>query len=68
MPSEPTNAERTTRAQAALRAYWAAREDEPDDDVLRDLLTDLRHYADANGIDFWKEDASASVNHYIETH
>ena len=40
-----------TQARVELRADPAA--------ILRDLLSDLRHWCDANGIDFAREDHSA---------
>ena len=56
------NRQRATCAEVAVKAYAAAKEptstdyfdfsSEPPQDRLADLLTDLRHWARQNGLDF----------------
>jgi hypothetical protein len=56
--TEPTNQDRAQRIPPALAAYVAATGDgngEPDETTMRDLLADLMHYSQQNGIDFDQE-------------
>ena len=61
-----SNANRVNRATVAVHAYYAT--DPTGDDrhtTLVDLLTDLRHYADALDIDFERA-VVTSYNHHQE--
>jgi len=53
-PLEPSNGERADRADAALRAFLgsAGEPPEPDEDAVRDLLADVAHWCDREGILF----------------
>ena len=48
-----------SRIIGAVDAYGHETEAETPDAKLRDMLGDLRHYADAYGLDFGKEDRAA---------
>lgn len=63
----PTNDDRAEYAHAALEAFQerTRTNDEDGDTILRDLLTDLRHWADREGVDFDRE-LSASLDHFNE--
>lgn len=61
MTQHPDNAKRAERATKGLPVCERDREDN-----LRDLLTDLRHYCDTHGIDFWKQDSLARDNYLCE--
>lgn len=56
--SDPTNDDRAEWAELAIDTFAKAtgmrseRNDEDDETILGDLLTDLRHWAAANGVDF----------------
>jgi len=54
----------TRRAKKALRSYFNAAATE-DNLAVRDLLADLKHYCDANAIDFYAE-LEAAHWHYTE--
>jgi hypothetical protein len=62
--AEPANADRADRIANVKQRYFKDICD-TDDDFVTDLLTDLRHYCDQNGIDFAHRDATA-YQHYIE--
>jgi len=54
---EPSNQSRADRAEHAIGAYCIAHPDyidglEVDDEIITEMLADLRHYCHANGIDF----------------
>lgn len=59
------NRARAARAQAALDAYRALPGADPDC-ALRDLLTDLLHWSDLEGVDFHREWSSAQMNYWGE--
>lgn len=62
-----TNAERAQRADAAVQTHAIAG-GSVEEDVglqLKDLLTDLRHFAEAAGLDFETIDAQAA-GMYVE--
>ena len=65
-----TNAIRAARAGAALEAYARFLDDDPrsfgPDELLSDLLCDLRHWADANGLDFQLTCGSAAISYEAE--
>jgi hypothetical protein len=52
--NEPTNSERAARIDATLESYVIAREDGPDDPEfdLANMLADIMHYCERDGIDF----------------
>lgn len=54
-PILPTNEHRARWAQDALTAYAAKDRCGIDTETLRDLITDLGHWADRNGIAFERE-------------
>lgn len=60
-----TNGERADRAQAALNAYIAHTGDAPDECHFSDLLADLQHYANREGIDF-AEQLARGTYHFGE--
>jgi hypothetical protein len=62
-PDTPSNGERANRAALALKAYIGS--EEPDEANLSDLLSDLRHLADRDGIDFAREFERATAR-YLE--
>lgn len=55
MSTVRTNEHRAERARAALDAYATNDPFGIDQDTLRDLITDLGHWADRNGIAFERE-------------
>jgi hypothetical protein len=60
------NGERAARVSHILKAYKAGELDESgpvDSDTVQDLLTDLRHYCDRQGIDFDQCDQWAGRRH-----
>jgi hypothetical protein len=71
MFTEPTNDERAEWAQVALNAFAKeTRMDtagEDDATVLGDLLTNLMHWCDRNGVDFDTKLTGAVVNYETET-
>lgn len=61
------NIRRADRADEAIAAYWGDdNEDEPRNYILSDLLCDLRHWADREGIDFDAELARSAYHHEAE--
>lgn len=75
-PRERRNRHRAARAREALRQYaidsfgpqQAAVELAQDPrSLLADLLTDLRHFADARGLDFAQAVESSAGHHHGET-
>ena len=56
-----TNTERIAKAHDALIPYLEFNDDM---ESITDLLTDLRHYADARKIDFYKA-LDMSYQHYL---
>ena len=64
--TSPTNETRIAWADAALR-YYRDMAASTDDDKLADLLSDLMHWADANGMDFPRALSRAEMNHHFET-
>jgi len=64
--TQPTNAERSARIPAVLAAYDQAAGDpsETPSECLVNLLTDLQHFAAAQGLDF--EDALHIARHHFE--
>jgi len=63
--STPTNASRATRAQIALWAYQGGDRLSPDE-ALRDLLSDLMHWAAKNNVYFENELDTAERNFAFE--
>lgn len=65
-----TNTDRAQNASEALAAYADATRANPNDrewdEILRDLLGDLMHYASQRGIDFEQELEWARGNHSDE--
>lgn len=61
---EPTNRDRAFRIAQIEPEYFSGICDIKEDFVT-DLLTDIRHYCDANGINFAHRDTMA-YQHYIE--
>ena len=63
------NEERAELAEEALNAFDIA-SDEPgglsDEELLLDLLTNLRHWAKREGLDFDKADSMAEVHYLVE--
>lgn len=60
------NHRRITAAQAAINSYMQAMPDkqgESDEEILADFLTDLRHLAHDNGVDFASA-SSISLAHF----
>lgn len=66
-PHRFTDADRARRAGAALRAYREHTGDQPcsSDEDLIDILADLRHFADLEGLNFGACDRIA-YRHYLE--
>lgn len=66
----PTNEDRARWAAAALEAYAEQTRNNPADrdkaELLRDLLGDLMHYADEQGLDFTQELTWAEGNYEDE--
>ena len=62
---EGMNDERAHRAAVAVKAYKAIKGVDPDC-LVRDLLSDLRHFCDRNRLDFGKENAIAADHYYAE--
>lgn len=66
------NDDRAEWAQAALDAFADVTDMdiacEDGETVLGDLLTDLMHWCDRNGVDFQKKLAGAALNYKEETH
>ena len=58
-----TNADRVARADSALVNY--PRDTEPETAIC-DLLADLRHYCDANAMDFGEQDRLARMHYLAE--
>ena len=65
MSQHPDNVKRGERALVSLKAHPMFGE-EPDEINIRDLLTDLRHYCDTQGLDFSDEDDAAQGNYFLE--
>lgn len=63
-PHTPTNGQRAERAYRALD-YWR-KGDEADEADFSDLLADLMHYADEQGLDFDRESQRARSHYYTE--
>lgn len=64
--SEPTNEERATRAAEIIHAYWLRHDEGADEEeVLADLLADLRHYCDREDLNLYKA-LDMSYLHYTE--
>lgn len=68
--AEPTNEQREELAEAALNAYGDAHPDYKDTVIIFstlvvDLMSDLRHYCGANGIDF-DDCVRISEGHHVE--
>lgn len=66
----PTNLDRSTWADAALDAYARLTRTIPEDsdteELVRDLLTDLMHLCDRDGVDFAQELEYARGNYQEE--
>lgn len=62
-PNGMTNNERADRAKAALITYIG--DDRPDESHFADLLCDLQHYANREGIDF-AEQLARGTYHFGE--
>ena len=62
--SNSENMGRAHRAWLALRPYIEQTEDVAT--AVRDLLADLRHYCDEQGVDFGAEDRVAHCNYLVE--
>lgn len=60
------NEKRVKWAQTALDAFQKATRCEPGDESLRDLLTDLRHWADKEDIPWRAAYANAMGNYRCE--
>ena len=60
----PTNSDRADRIAKIERSYMSETCDTKESFVA-DLLADIRHYCDENGIDFAREDGMA-YQHYTE--
>ena len=60
------NDRRALRAQGALDAYQGG-ENEPYEYLVKDLLTDLRHFCASRGLDFAALDQQASRRYRDET-
>ena len=59
------NEKRVAWAQTALNAFQKATRCDPGDEALRDLLTDLRHWADKEDI-CWEEALAFAMGNYRE--
>ncbi len=68
MGRNPDRASRVTAAGFALDHYRASKGEVSikSDEVVIDLLTDLRHYCDAHGYDFEECDGIANAHYLIE--
>ncbi len=57
---------RRARAQATIDAYCRCANEVPYNEVLIDLLTDLMHWTDGNGLDFKHAVDHAEFHHDAE--
>jgi hypothetical protein len=57
---------RRARAEAAIGAYCRSAIEVPYDEALIDLLTDLMHWTDGNGLDFQNAIDHADFHHAAE--
>ena len=64
--TSPTIKTRRARAEAAIDAYCRSANEAPYDEALIDLLTDLMHWTDGNGIDFQNALDHAEFHHGAE--
>lgn len=64
-PLEPTNTERAAKAAEKVKGYAGEKADDVGADVV-DLLVDLRHYCDAEGLDFGRLNRAARNHHEEE--
>ncbi len=67
----PLNSRNKKRASYARKAYKAAKpkrdiQNEPDQDLFNDMLSDLRHFAAAAGLDFEKAERVSENNFRAE--
>ncbi len=64
----PSNAERAECAEKALVTFAAAANDRSEDteSLVKDLVTDLGHYCDREGLDFEDIVRSAINTHWLE--
>ena len=60
--STPTNGSRATRAQVALWSYQGGDRLSPDE-ALRDLLSDLMHWAAKNNV-YFENELDTAVNNF----
>ena len=65
-PDEPTNGERADKAACALEAFVSQGSCEPDEADIRDLIADLLHLCDRQGIDAEAQLASARSNWQLQ--
>ena len=61
-----TNKDRVKRVAAALKTYRGADNISDKNEMVRDLLSDLRHYCDYYKIEFHVEDQTAYENYICE--
>lgn len=68
MYSDPTNEDRAARIDEVREAYWDARGEEEDDaeEFVADLLADIMHFCDREGVDFQARLRAAEINHEAE--
>lgn len=65
MATEPTNADRTQWAEQCIKKFMNSTRCDRED-ALQDLLTDLMHWAGAEGQDFRQTLANAAGNYIDE--
>ena len=63
---EPTNQDKAARVDVVLDAYVAVVDGFRDEADVRDLLTDIMHYCDREGINFDQELSRATDNYAEE--
>ena len=60
------NRDRAKRASAGLREYWGKQPKDESETIAKDFLTDLMHWCDGHGIDFYALVSSAAEMHSEE--
>lgn len=66
--NDPTNEGRAARIDEVREAYWNARCEVEDDveEFVADLLADIMHFCDREGVDFQARLRTAESNHEAE--
>ena len=64
--TSPTIKTRSARAQSAIDTYCQCVGETAYDEALIDLLTDLKHWTDGNGLDFQNALGHAEFHHDAE--